>query len=167
MAVSRFPWKGHPRLSSGREKALHPPAWLSAQPGDGPPARPIACASATYRRLSTFEQSPCPPACWPRTGAGRGEPSCPYICSGGAASAYLLYRSANMNSRWEAVCSCGSQGKVGNGLAQANPHQNQQTVRGFGMFVGKTEIGNLSVRICFLTGMSKNSKTPQRAVVLK
>lgn len=72
MAVSRLPWKGHPRLSSGREKALHPPAQLSAQPGDGPPVRPVACASPRYCRLSAFEQSPCPtgpPAedrSWPR-----------------------------------------------------------------------------------------------------
>lgn len=68
-----------------------------------------------------------------------------------------------MNSRWEAVCSCGSQGKVGNVLAQANPHQNQQIVRGFGMFVGKTEIGNFVCENMFFNRDVKEQQNPAKS----
>lgn len=68
-----------------------------------------------------------------------------------------------MNSWWEAVFYCGVQDKVGNVLTQANLHQNQQIVGGFGVFVGRNETSNLAVRICFSTGMAKNSKKPAKS----
>lgn len=169
MKAYRLPWKGHPRLPSRLEKA-HPCKRRSQfSLGTVSPAAPLpaVCHGSKPRRAgwAPSNRARAPPACSPRAAAGCGEPSCPHVCLGGSVYAYLLYQS--MNSWQEAARYCGSQGKVGNILTEANLHQNQHTVRGFRAFGGRNEISKLSVRTCFSTDMSKNSKNLQRAVVLK